>query len=338
MPGDVSIIVPVWNGRALVERLMGSIRAQTCPVAKVLVVDNGSEDGAPEAAEALGAQVIRMGRNAGFSRAVNRGIAECGTAWTAVVNSDVELAPAWLEMLIAAGNDPEVWFATGKILNAADHGLIDGTYDALSRGGCAWRVGNGRADGAEFSKAASIQFASGTATIFRTQLFQRVGLFDETFESYLEDVEFGLRCACFGYAGRYVPEAVAYHVGSATLGQWHPETVCRIARNQVFLVAKYYPARFLLVLWWPVLVGQALWGFTAMRHGAMGAFLRGKLQGLRGFSAYRRVLRPGKVNAQKLFRIVAQSEQEIARVQRAAGSDWYWRVYFALTPLGRTEA
>ena len=54
-------------------------------------------------------------------------------------------------------------------------------------------------------------------------------LLDERFESYLEDVDFGLRCAEAGLSGLYVPDAVAYHQGSATLGRWHPETVRKIA-------------------------------------------------------------------------------------------------------------
>lgn len=331
MPDDVSVIVPVWNGRALVERLMGSVRAQTYPVREVIVVDNGSEDGAPEAAEALGARVVRMGTNAGFSRAVNRGIRECKSDWLALVNSDVELAPAWLERLVAAATPPGVWFAAGKIFSAAHHELIDGTYDTLSRAACAWRLGHGRADGAKFSQGKAISFAPGTASLFRAELFRRAGMLDESFESYLEDVEFGLRCACLGFRGQYVPEAVAYHVGSAALGRWHAETVRRIARNQVFLVAKYYPLRLIFQLAWPLVVGQALWGLLAMRHGKFGAFLQGKREGVMGFATQRQDPIAKAVEPGRLLQVLQESEKEIRDIQRRTGFDWYWRVYFALT-------
>lgn len=334
MPDEVSVIVPVWNGRAMLERLIGSLRAQTYPIAEIVVVDNGSEDGAPEAAETLGARVIRMGTNAGFSRAVNRGIQECASEWLAVANSDVEVAPTWLERLMAAATQEGVWFAAGKVLSAADHRLIDGTYDALCRGGCAWRVGHGRTDGAEFSKGRAITSAPGTASLFRAELFRQVGMLDESFESYLEDVEFGLRCACLGYKGRYVPEAVAYHVGSATLGKWHPETVRRMARNQVLLVAKYYPARLFFRLAWPVLAAQTLWGLIALRHGAFWAFLRGKLEGLMGFATARKGGPARRAEPHRLLQILQESEQEIRHIQRRTGFDWYWRVYFALTTGG----
>jgi GT2 family glycosyltransferase len=334
MPDDVSVIVPVWNGRAMVERLMGSLRAQTYPITEIVVVDNGSQDGAPEAAQALGARVVRMGRNAGFSRAVNRGIRECKTDWLVLVNSDVELAPSWLERLMAAAARPDVWFAAGKILSAAQHELIDGTYDTLSRGACAWRVGHGRADSAEFSQATVISFAPGTASLFRAEVFHRAGMLDESFESYLEDVEFGLRCACLGLQGQYVPDALAYHVGSAALGKWHTETVRRIARNQVFLVAKYYPLRLFFQLAWPVIAGQTLWGLVAMRHGKLAAFLRGKLEGVVGFATQRRNAPATGIEPHRLLQILQASEKEIRDIQRRTGFDRYWRVYLALTAGG----
>ena len=334
MREDVSIIVPVWNGRPLVERLMGCLRAQTYPIAEIMVVDNGSADGAPEAAQALGARVIRMGSNTGFSRAVNRGIQECATAWLAIVNSDVELEPDWMERLMEASRAPGVWFAAGKTLSATRREVIDGTYDALCRGGCAWRLGHDRPDGPEFSRARGIRFAPGTASLFRAELFRRVGMLDDGFESYLEDVEFGLRCACLDYPGRYVPEAVAYHVGSAALGRWHSATVRRISRNQVFLVAKYYPAALLFRLGWPILVAQTLWGLVALRHGAAGAFLRGKLDGLLRFRKVRRGASSLPVESDRVWRILRESEREIRFLQRRTGFDWYWRVYFALTSGG----
>jgi GT2 family glycosyltransferase len=331
-PAGVSIIVPVWNGRGLVERLLKSLRAQTHPALEILVVDNGSDDGAPDAAERLGARVIRMGSNTGFARAVNRGIQECKTEWLAIINSDVELAPDWLERLLEAARLAGTWFATGKILSAANPSQIDGTYDALCRGGCAWRVGQGRADGPEFSFPRNIWSAPGTAALFRTELFYRLGLLDEKFESYLEDVEFGLRCACLNYKGRYVPGAVAYHQGSAALGKWHSRVVRKISRNQVLLVAKHYPPGLLIRFAWPILFSQSLWGAVALRNGAFFAFLLGKFEGLKGFRAARRSSSGMVIEPDRLAKILRDSEHEIRRIQQVTGFDWYWRMYFALTP------
>ena len=333
-PAEVSIVVPVWNGRVLVERLLKSLRAQTQPAFEILIVDNGSEDGSPDAAERLGASVIRMGSNTGFARAVNRGIQECTTEWLAIVNSDVELAPDWLERMMEAARLAGAWFATGKILSAPNHGRIDGTYDALCRGGCAWRVGQDRADGPEFSIPRDIWSAPGTAGLFRTELFRQIGLLDENFESYLEDVEFGLRCARLNYKGRYVPGAVAYHQGSATLGKWHPEIVRKISRNQLLLVAKHYPPRLLFRFAWPILFSQSLWGLVTLRHGAFLPYLRGKFEGLQGFRAARQSASGFDIEPDRLGEILRDSEREIRRIQQLTGFDRYWRVYFTLTSGG----
>ncbi len=324
--GGVTVIVPNWNRRDLLASLLEGLRRQSSPVAEILVVDNGSSDGSVEMAERSGARVLAMGRNAGFSAAVNRGIRECRSGWLAVVNNDVAPAPDWLERLLEAAQRPRVWFATGKLLSQSRRDTLDGTFDALSRGGCAWRAGHNRPDAPLWNRLRGIRFAPFTATLFRAALFERAGLLDERFESYLEDVDFCLRCARLGLWGLYVPAAVATHAGSATLGPWHRETVRLISRNQLLLVAKHYPGRWLARCAWPILVGQMLWGLVALRHGRGLAFLRGKLEGLRRFRTMRDPM-PVEVVAT----ILQRSEAEIFALQRRVGFDLYWRLYFLLT-------
>ena len=91
-PG-VTIVIPVWNGRELLLSLLEKLRAQTYTIAEILAVDNGSQDGAAEAAEQQGARVLRLGSNRGFSSAVNHGVEACRTELVALVNSDVEPEP-----------------------------------------------------------------------------------------------------------------------------------------------------------------------------------------------------------------------------------------------------
>ena len=320
----ITAVVPVWNGRELLERLLVSLTAQTRRADELLVVDNGSSDGAPDLARAAGARVIAMGHNAGFAVAVNRGIRESRGDWIAVLNSDVELAPDYFERLSAT----PAWFATGRILSRRG-GLIDGTFDALSRGGTAWRMGSGLPDGPAFGSRREIYSPPWTAALFRSALFEKVGLLAETFESYLEDVDFGLRCRLAGLAGTYVPEAVAWHRGSAALGRWHPETVRHISRNQVLLLARHYPRR-LLVRWaWPIAVAQGLWGIVALRHGTGLAWARGKWEGLRYFATERSHLVVSDIEVLEQF--LAANETDIRRLQTAAGFDAYWKLYFLLT-------
>jgi hypothetical protein len=128
---SLTAIVPVWNQRALLERLLTSLEEQTAPAAELIVVDNGSEDGAPGAARDRGARVLPMGRNAGFAAAVNRGIQECRTDWIAVLNSDVRLAPDYFVRLLEAAQRTGAWFVSGKIL-VEDGSCIDGTFDGVA--------------------------------------------------------------------------------------------------------------------------------------------------------------------------------------------------------------
>jgi GT2 family glycosyltransferase len=308
----MTAVIPTWNRRELLESLFASLNQQTRPPAEVIVIDNGSSDGAAEAAERFGARVLRMGRNAGFAPAVNRGVRESRTETVAVLNNDVQLAPDYLERLAADLAAPDVWFATGKIFDARDHSRIDGCWDALARSGCSWRAGAGRKDHALFSKPRRIAFSPATAVLYRREIFERVGFFEESFESYLEDVEFGLRCLLAGCGGWFNPAARAYHLGSGTLGEWHPDTVRRIARNQSWIAQRY------LGLTGPVLAGQTLWGLVALRHGRFLPWLRGKLAALR--RRKQRTLEAGE--------LLRASEDEIRELQRAAGPDIYWRLYF----------
>jgi GT2 family glycosyltransferase len=322
----VAVVVPVWNGRDWLALLLASLARQTLAAAEVIVVDNGSTDGAPELARERGARVIPMGCNAGFAAAVNRGIREClelKPDGIAVMNSDVELASDYLEKLAAA----DAWFATGKLLTPGAE-RIDGTFDAICRGGTSWRVGSGREDGPLFSERQTIASAPWTAALFRAEIFQRVGLLEERFESYLEDVDFGLRCAARGIAGVYEPAAVARHKGSAALGRWHPETVRLIARNQVFLLARHYPSSLLARWMRPILTAHLLWGGIAFRRGAGLAWAHGAAQGLTGFS---RIRKTGVRIDEKTLRGLLQSQERVIRqVQASSGYDAYWRWYFRL--------
>ncbi len=314
----ITAVIPTFNRAALLNQAVASIEAD-----EIIVVDNGStEPIAPP-----GARVLRLDRNHGFAYAVNRGIEAAQGDVIAIVNNDVVLSPGYLRRLAQTGS----WFATGKILQQSNPHLIDATFDLLARSGCALRAGHG-APSAEFAEPRAIQFAPMTAAVFKRELFQHIGLLDETFGSYLEDVEFGLRAARSGYEGVFLPAATALHRGSATLGAWHPETVRLISRNQMLLVAKHFPGGRDNRYTRAILAGQLLWGVAAARHGCLGAWLKGKWQAacmqIPKWSptpeSTHHITSPDEKSLSQLDRILASSEAELLRL---AGDDRFWRLY-----------
>jgi GT2 family glycosyltransferase len=310
-------VIPVYNRADLLQRLLDTLQQQTVPFAEIIVVDNQSTDGAPELARARGCRVIEMGKNAGFAQAVNRGWRAAVTEWVAILNSDVELDPRWLERLHDGAGDTA--YATGLILDAANRTAIDGTYDLVSRAACAWRAGHGDLIG-EARAPSAIAIAPGTACIFRRGVLEKLGGFDERYGSYLEDVDLGLRCLRAGFNGTYVPEALAWHHGSATLGRWNARVVRLISRNQLLLVSRHYDQALLRACLWNIVAGQLLWGMVALRHGAALPWLAGKWDALRHFHLEGAPSVP-------LRNFLLASEQEIRQRSR----DPYWRWYFRLT-------
>jgi GT2 family glycosyltransferase len=316
----VAAIIPHWNRRDLLDSLFSSLHAQTRPFDEIILVDNGSTDDSADVAERRGATVLRLGQNLGFAAAVNRGIEKTSADWIAILNNDVTLATDWLEILLKT----DASFATGKILNAADHSFIDGTFDEISRGVCAWRCGQGKKDSPAWNQPCLIRMAPMTAAIFRKSLFVAVGPLDENFGSYLEDVDFGIRCALAGFEGAYVPAAVAYHLGSATWGAWNKDTVKRISRNQILLTVKHFGGQPR----WPIVVGQMLWGLVALRHFRGVSFVRGKIS---GWKTARALYREENTSPQiGISHFACTSEQHIFALQQETGFDRYWRAYFWL--------
>lgn len=315
----VTAIIPTWNRRDLLATALGDLRNQTEQPARIIVVDNGSTDDSVAVAESAGAEVVRLPENRGFAPAVNAGIRQASSKWVLILNNDVRLPQNWLATMLDSGERSGAAYVAPKLLQDSHPDLIDGTFDALSRSGFAWRCGNGRPDGPIWSKARPAQFVPLTATLVRRSVFEEAGFLEERNESYYEDVEFFLRCGLRGFSGQYEPAAVARHQGSATLGAWNKDTVFRISRNQRRLTRIYFqklPVR-------AVVVGQLLWLLLALRHQCGSASIRGWLAGGRELGDGGIDVSPDVVR-----RIVTDSESTILEMQQATGFDWFWKTYF----------
>lgn len=324
----LALIVPNWNGEAHLARLFASLEAQTLKPDRVLVVDNGSRDGSAALTRSRGFDVLTLGRNLGFASAVNRGIAATTGEWVGILNNDVTLAPDYLERLAGAcagGSYRESGFATGKIFRAGSDTTLDGTWDLLSRGCLPWRAGHGKPDGPLWDRARPIRSAPLTAAVFHRRVLEETGGLDERFGSYIEDVDLGIRCGLAGIRGCYVPEARAWHWGSATLGVWRSETVRLQSRNQLILAAKYFPAGWWKRLGRPLVAGQLLWGGLALRHGCFLPWARGKVEAMTHWNVVRR--ESARFNRESAASALFEDECEIVDLQRQTGFDRFWMWY-----------
>jgi GT2 family glycosyltransferase len=280
MPEPVTVVVPAWNGERWLPGLFASLAAQTQPPEAVIVVDNGSVDGTLEwlARQAPHARVLAQGRNTGFAVAANRGLLAARTEFVALLNTDIVLAPDWLELMAGRlAAEPDCASVACKMVRLDDETILDDCGDVLRRDGVCEQRGRGRRDDGRWDRPGEVFGACGGAALYRRSAVRDAGAFDERFVSYLEDVDLALRLQLGGWRCAYEPRAVAHHAGGGSAQQLDTPVAYWTARNSVLLLSKYWPAR-----WLPYVVYRQLsWLDAAGRAGRLGTHLRGLLAGLR---------------------------------------------------------
>jgi GT2 family glycosyltransferase len=271
---DVAVVVPSWNGRRWLPGLLASLRAQTAAPAEIVVVDNGSTDGTLDwlAAEAPEARVVELGRNTGFAVAANRGIAAAASEAVALVNTDVELEPGWIELMAAAlAADTGRAAVACKMTGLDDPSVLYDAGDVLRRDGVCEQRGRGHSDDGRWDDPGEVFAACAGAALYRRSAVIAAGGFDERLFSYLEDADLGLRLRLEGGTCWYEPRAVARHAGGGSSGQLTRPVGAWVERNTLLLAAKAFPWR-----WAPyVLYRQAAWVWHALRAGEGRAFAAG---------------------------------------------------------------
>ena len=211
------VYIPNLDGGARLRRALETLAAQTID-APVVVIDNGSHDASPTAAEReMGARVIRLDRNIGFGRALNRGVAEFPAEWLVFLNNDVECEPPLLEALVETAEAEAADTVAGILLQMGSEDLIDSAGVVADRTLLAWDYLHGTP--VEEAVAAPPPLGpTGGAALVKRDTFDRVGGFDERIFAYLEDLDLALRIRCAGGVCALAPNARALHRHSSTLG------------------------------------------------------------------------------------------------------------------------
>ncbi|MGI8858876.1 MAG: glycosyltransferase family 2 protein [Rubrobacteraceae bacterium] len=285
VPGRVSVVIPNWNTRRFLGPCLHSLREQTFQDFETVLVDSGSTDDSLSfvAENFPEVRTIALGENRGFSGAVNAGIEASEAELIVLLNNDTEQDPAWLATLVRAAEAyPKAGSFASKLLDFHDRHILDGAGDALRKSGLPYRLGHRERDLGQFDKPVPVFGACAAAALYRREMFDDIGLFDEDFFAYCEDGDLSFRAQLAGYQCLYVPGAVVYHVGSASTGGKRSPTATRLGtRNSVCLLVKNLPSALVPGILPAFLVGQLSRLAVTTLSGVLPAHLKGLAEALR---------------------------------------------------------
>ncbi len=248
----VIVVVPNWNGRSGLKPCLDSLLAQTLK-SHVIVVDNGSTDGSAAYVEENypGIEIIRHDSNKGYAGGVNPGFRraiEDGAGYAAPFNNDAVADKEWLKNL--AGHldaHPEVGIATCKLMSS-DGRALDSTGDYYTSWGLPYPRGRGEPADDRYDQDTAVFGASGGASLYRVSMLKQIGLLDEDFFAYYEDVDLSWRAQLAGWKVSYVPASIAYHEISTTGKKIKGFFTYQTIKNYPYLLWKNVPARLLPVI------------------------------------------------------------------------------------------
>jgi len=245
---NVSVVIPTWNGRTLLEAYLPSVLAACAAHEKssgggrteVLVVDDAGRDGTPEWLESHYAGRIRLRVhpvNSGFAGACRTGFMESRHARVLLLNNDVRLQADCIAAMARHFADPEVFAVTGKIFNQQGDVFCNGGKVARFRRGM-WSTW----ENYDLMPGVSPDFpllsfsAIGAFSMFDRARFLELGGFDPL-AAMVEDVELSYRGWKRGWTVRYEPRSIAYHDASQTMDRrYRRRTLDKISRRSRILM------------------------------------------------------------------------------------------------------
>ncbi|MDR3267499.1 MAG: glycosyltransferase family 2 protein [Tannerella sp.] len=251
----VAVVILNWNGKSLLERFLPSVIAHTPEEwAEVVVADNGSTDQSVEMLREKfpSVRLVLLDRNYGFAEGYNRALAEIkDTAYTVLLNSDVEVTPHWLdeplqaleEDVSLAGVQPKIrdWKKRDRFEYAgAGGGFIDRYGYPFCRGRILSCVENDRG---QYDRPAAVFWVSGACFFIRTDVYKKEGGLDAGFFAHQEEIDLCWRLRSRGYRLICTPQSVVYHVGGGTLGVESPQKTFLNFRNNLLMVYKNVPEK-----------------------------------------------------------------------------------------------
>lgn len=218
--------------------------AQTYSPHEIILVDNGSHDGSVDfvAERFPEVRIIENGENQGFAAGNNVAIRVAQGDYIVTLNNDTRAEPDWLKELIkVVETDPKIGMCASKMLFYHHAGVLNSTGISLDIAGIAWDRRGGERDDGRNDEPVEIFGPCAGAALYRREMLDEVGLFDEDFFAYHEDVDLAWRARSRGWRCMYNPQAVVYHVHSGTGMEGSAFKNCLLGRNKIWTMVKNYP-------------------------------------------------------------------------------------------------
>lgn len=248
----ISVVIPNYNGLVHLKTCFDSLRRQSIQNFEIILVDNNSADNSvgftrekyPEVI------VITLDKNYGFSKTVNEGIKyslkDPNNKFIVLLNNDVECKEDFLEELVKGFSGNEAGAVACKMLRFDDRKVIDNTGLFMDVRSLPILRGQHEVDTGQYDKPEYIFGVCAGAGIYKREVFETIGFFDEDFFAYHEDMDFNLRMQLNGYKSFYNPNSVCYHKGSATSGNNSNFKIYLSEKNIYLLRLKNYPIKALI--------------------------------------------------------------------------------------------
>lgn len=281
----ISVIIVNYNGEQYLKDCLDSLYSQTRKDYEIILIDNCSTDRSIEiiTLDYPDITLIRNKANLGFAAGTNQGIRVARGEYILTLNNDTRVEPSFLEEIVSPmDNDPRVGICASKML--LPDGRINSTGLCISRSGAAWNRGMFERDSGQYAQQEEVFGASAGAALYRKTMLDEIGLFDEDFFMYMEDVDLSFRARLAGWKCLYVPTAVVYHHHGGTAGYGSDIAVYYGNRNIIWMVVKNYQIGFLITSL-PWIIGRTIgviWYYAL--KGQVKVIIRSKIDGMRGLN------------------------------------------------------
>ena len=280
----VSVVTPNYNGVKFLKNYFNSLNQDSECIGEVIIIDNGSDDSSLEYIQKnnfnFPVVVIKNDENLGFAPAVNQGISKAKYDYIFSLNNDTEVEIGSINAMLDLIQEEDIFSVQAKMIQSDNKQLIDDAGDEYNL--LAWTKKMGENQNSEnYSQVLEIFSSCAGAALYKKSVLEEIGSFDDNFFAYMEDVDLAIRSQIYGYRNLLCPDAVVYHIGSATSGSRYNDFKVRIAaRNNVWTVYKNLPIPLKIINFIFLFFGFLIKYIFFLRKGFGPIYLSGLKEGL----------------------------------------------------------